>query len=36
MDEILQLTLINKVTHDYMPEVISGHDKISSLFVMKS
>ena len=36
MNEILQLNVKNKVTHEYMPKVISGHNKISSLFIMKS
>ena len=36
MNEIVQLTVKNKVTHEYMPKVISGHNKISSLFIMKS
>ena len=36
INEILQLTVKNKVTHEYMSKVISGHNKISSLFIMKS
>ena len=36
INEILQLTVKNKVTYEYMSKVISGHNKISFLFIMKS
>ena len=36
MNEILQLNVKNKVTHEYMPKVISGHNINSSLFIVMS